>query len=246
MRPPRDRLDSVPLAFAWRYLCHAAMLLLTLCNEARPAPHLPDTLLDRLPHLAALDRYNYWLWLAVYLPVAMALWRRDRGAFVRFLYLGGVVSLVRGLCVGLTGLGPAWGPDVNAGLPPAAILRAWLALVDPLTALFGGAARLYLTKDLFFSGHAATTFLLWLYCRGKGALGPAALAAHLATVAVVLLAHLHYTIDVVGAWAITYSLYALAERVRPGWPARPERSGTLRRSSGPLNPAGGEGDSGSD
>jgi len=34
---------------------------------------------------------------------------------------------------------------------------------------------------------------------------------HWVTVTVVLLSHLHYTIDVVGAWAVTYSLYVLAE-----------------------------------
>jgi hypothetical protein len=97
----------------------------------------------------------------------------------------------------------------------AALFHAWLVLINPFSTLFGNAARVYLTKDLFFSGHASSTFLLWLYCRGRGWLGPLALAAHLATVAVVLLAHLHYTIDVVGAWAITYSVYTLAER---RWP----------------------------
>ena len=30
-----------------------------------------------------------------------------------------------------------------------------------------------------------------------------------------MLSHLHYAIDVVGAWAVTFSLYALRE----GWPA---------------------------
>lgn len=210
------RLDSVPLALAWRYGCHAAMLLLTLWNEARPAPHLPDTLLDRLPRLAWLDPWNYWIWLAAYVPLALLLWRRDRGAFLRFLWVGGLVSLARGLCVDLTGLGPAYGPDLNVGLRASALFHDWLRLVNPFSTLFGDAARLYLTKDLFFSGHASSTFLLWLYCRGRGPLGGLALAGHLVTVAVVLLCHLHYTIDIVGAWAITYCLYALTER---SWPS---------------------------
>src|SRR5262249_11632766 len=103
-------------------------------------------------------------------------------------------------------------------LRAAALFHAWLRLINPFATLFGDAADVYLTKDLFFSGHASSTFLLWLYCRGRGRLGPWALAGHLLTVAVVFLAHLHYTIDVVGAWAIPYSLYALAERC---WPAPP-------------------------
>jgi hypothetical protein len=208
-----DWRGSVALALLWRYACHALMLGLSLLAEGRAAPRLPDTVLDHLPRVAWLAGSNWWIWVACYIPPALVLWRRDRAAFLRFLYLGGIVSVVRGLCVGLTGLGPSDGPDVNAGLGGAALFHAWLVLINPLSTLFGNAARVYLTKDLFFSGHASSTFLLWLYCRGKGWLGPVALAAHLVTVAVVLLAHLHYTIDVVGAWAITYSVYVLGERV---------------------------------
>lgn len=206
---------SVALAILWRYACHAAMLGLSLLTEGRPAPHLPDTVIDRVPRVAWIADHNWWLWVACYIPPALLLWRRDRTAFLRFLYIGGIVSLLRGLCVGLTGLGPPAGPDVNAGLGGQALFQAWLTLINPLSTLFGNAAGVYLTKDLFFSGHASSTFLLWLYCRGKGRLGPVTLAAHLVTVAVVLLAHLHYTIDIVGAWAITYSVYVLAERDRP-------------------------------
>lgn len=210
--------DSVVLAIVWRYACHAAMLGLSLLAEGRPAPHLPDTLLDRLPRVAWIADRNWWLWIVCYIPPALFLWRRNRTAFLHFLYLGGIVSVLRGLCVGLTGLGPSDGPDVHAGtmgtLGGAALFHAWLTLLNPFSTLFGNAARVYLTKDLFFSGHASSTFLLWLYCRREGWLGPLALAAHLITVAVVLLAHLHYTIDIIGAWAITYSAYVLAERWR--------------------------------
>jgi hypothetical protein len=209
----RERREgSVALAILWRYACHAAMLGLSLLTEGRPAPRLPDTVLDHLPRVAWIADHNWWLWVACYIPPALLLWRRDRSAFLRFLYVGGIVSVLRGLCVGLTGLGPSDGPDVNAGMRGAALFQAWLVLINPFSTLFGNAARVYLTKDLFFSGHASSTFLLWLYCRGKSRLGQAALVAHLVTVAVVLLAHLHYSIDVVGAWAITYSVYALAER----------------------------------
>ena len=201
---------AVALAIVWRYTCHAAMLLLSLLTEGRPAPSLPDTILDRLPRIDWIADRNYWLWLLCYVPVALVLWRRDRPAFLHFLYLGGVVSLARGLCVGLTGLGPVTGPDVNAGLHGMAILRAWLTLVNPFTTLFGNAAQVYLTKDLFFSGHVSSTFLLWLYCRRETPwLRRAAALGHWGTVAVVLLSHLHYTIDVVGAWAVAYSLFAL-------------------------------------
>jgi hypothetical protein len=209
-------LDSVPLALAWRYATHALMLALALWNERRPAPHLPDLVLDQLPRVEWIARHNYHLWLAAYVPIALLLWRRSRAQFLRFLWLGGVLSLVRGVCIPLTGLGPVHGLDANAGASCAQLWSAWLALVNPVTALTGDAAHVSLTKDLFFSGHVASTFLLWLACRRVAALGPWALAAHLVVVASVFLAHLHYTIDVVGAYAITWALWLACEA---RWPS---------------------------
>ncbi|MDD5309087.1 MAG: phosphatase PAP2-related protein [Deltaproteobacteria bacterium] len=202
---------SVIAALLWRYACHAVMVALALWNEARPAPALHDLVLDIVPHVQWIAAHNYQLWLAAYAPLAIALWRRDRDIFVRFLWVGGVLSLLRGLCIPLTGLGPTWGPDLNAGLPVSTLFAAWLAIVNPVSALLTDAPHAYLTKDLFFSGHASSTFLLWLYCRKDRVLGPLALAAHALVVAIVFLAHLHYTIDVVGAWAITYCIYMLFE-----------------------------------
>jgi len=184
------------------------MLALCLFNEARPAPPLPDLLLDQFEPVQWLARWNYSLWLAAYLPVALWLWRRDRSGFVHFLYVGGCISLLRGVCINLTGLGPVTGPDLNVGLTLAEGWAAWWSVVNPLAA-FGDAPHIALTKDLFFSGHTATTFLLYLYARSIPKLGIAALVGHIVTVSVVVLSHLHYTIDIVGAWAITYCVYRL-------------------------------------
>jgi len=210
--------DHIGAALVWRYACHAAMLALTLTTEGRPAPTLPDTILSVVPRIDWVAQNNYLLWLGAYVPVGLLLWYRDRALFLRFLWVGGFLSLARGLCVPLTGLGPVAGGDPNAGIASAAALAAWWDLVNPLSAL-DGAAHIHLTKDLFFSGHTASTFLLFLYCRRDPRLGPVALVAHALTVAVVLLAHLHYSIDVVGAWAITFTLYSVAERhLRVGSP----------------------------
>ncbi len=210
---------------SFRYACHAAMLLMALLAERRPAPSLPDAVLSLIPYLAWLDRWNYLVWLACYLPPAVALALVDFRRFLRFLVAGGVLSLLRGLCILATGLGPVHGPDVNAGISLSAVLATWFQLLNPLASLVGEAAQVHLTKDLFFSGHTATTFLVVLYAWRHRRLRWWALAGHVLVVTTVFLSHLHYTIDVLGAYAFTLAVYALFE-----WRAVPPPavSATLR------------------
>jgi hypothetical protein len=203
--------DRIWLALVWRYGTHSLMVLLTLLTERIPAPHLSDRLLDIVPYLPTISRYNFHLWILCYAPVAFWLWRADRDRFVNFLYLGGVLSLLRGICVAVTSLGPVRGPDVNAGRPLSELIPTWIGILNPVSALMDEVPNLYLTKDLFFSGHTASTFLLWLYCRRYPRLSIVALVAHIAVVIIVFLSHIHYTIDVIGAWAITYTVYGLTE-----------------------------------
>jgi hypothetical protein len=206
-------------ALAFRYAAYAAMTALALWAEMRPAPTLPDLVLDRLPYLPWVDRVNYWLWLLCYLPLAAAfLWREPR-RWIRYMVTGGLVSLSRGVTIALTGLGVPDPAHAGPGIGGRSFGEAFLELLSPAGVFQRGAIAAYLTKDLFFSGHVATTFLLWLYLRRRPLLGPVALAACVAVSASVLLAHLHYAIDVVGALAVTFALFALRE----GWP-RPGRA----------------------
>jgi hypothetical protein len=91
-------------------------------------------------------------------------------------------------------------------------LDAFVRLITPL-GFFDtqSGATVTLTKDLFFSGHVATTFLLLLYVWKFRALRFAMLAAHAVVLASVFLSHLHYTIDVIGAYAVTFSIFVLRE-----------------------------------
>lgn len=220
--------DSVAASIAWRYATHALMVGVALWNERRPAPTLPDAILDRVPKVEWLLHYNYWLWVLAWIPLAILLLVQARPRFVRFMWVGGCLSLIRAASIPLTGLGPVGGVDSNAGADPGALWRSWWTIVNPFTALFTNAPQVALTKDLFFSGHVASTFLLWLYCRRVRGLGGPALLAHVATTVVVILAHLHYSIDVVAAWAITFSVYTLCEpgaraESLPEEPAAPRR-----------------------
>ncbi len=209
---------------AFRWACYAAMTALALWNEARPAPSLPDLVLERLPYLPWVDRANYLLWLGLYLPLAAALLLLEPRRWIRYMVTGGLVSLARGATIALTGLG-APRPAPGGALAGRGFWAAFAELTSPLGVFQRDAIGVYLTQDLFFSGHAATTFLLWLYLRHRPRLAAAALLAHLLVVASVMLSHLHYAIDVVGAWAVTFALYALRE----GWPGprRPAAGGGL-------------------
>ncbi len=104
----------------------------------------------------------------------------------------------------------------GAGIAGHDPLQAFLELLSPWQVFANDAMAAYLTKDLFFSGHTATTFLLTLYVWRWPPLRLPAVAAHVAVVASVFLSHLHYAIDVVGAYAIAFAIFALRE----GWPPR--------------------------
>ena len=213
---------------AFRWACYAAMTALALWNEARPAPSLPDLVLEHLPYLPWVDRANYLLWLGLYLPLAAALLWLEPRRWIRYMVTGGLVSLLRGVTIALTGLG-APRPAPGDGLGGRGFWSAFAELVSPAGVFQRDAIAVYLTKDLFFSGHAATTFLLWLYLRPRPRLATVALSAHLVVVASVMLSHLHYAIDVAGAWAVTFAVYALRE----GWPA-PGAAGVPVRGRDPV------------
>jgi hypothetical protein len=198
-------------ASVFRYLCHSLMLIPVLLNELRPAPTVPDLLLSIVPRLDWLAHINYYLWLACYFPPAVYLLWRDRRLFARFILVDGALSLTRGLMIPLTGLGPPFGPDLNA-LRPFSFWPTWWALVNPYRALVGDSAGIYLTKDMFFSGHVATTFLLFLYGRRLGRRQARVfLLLQLFSLLVVFLSHLHYTVDVIGAYAVTFALFTLGD-----------------------------------
>jgi hypothetical protein len=196
----------------FRLACYDAMVWLALLAESRAAPSVPDAILSVVPYVEAVSRFNYLLWIFAYVPIAVALLITDGERFIRYMISAGLLALVRGACLLATGLGPVQGPDLHAGMSPDARWAAFTSLVTPL-GFFDpdGGARVALTKDLFFSGHTATTFLLLLYVWPHPKLRVTMLAMHALVVASVFLAHLHYTIDVIGAYAITFTLFALRE-----------------------------------
>jgi PAP2 superfamily C-terminal len=199
-------------SLVFRLACYAAMVWMALLAEARPAPSLPDFVLPHVPLVPFIERYNYWLWIVSYVPIALWLFTAAPERFIRYMVSAGLLGLLRGACILATGLGAVSGLDLHAGMDEQTRWNAFVSLGTPW-GLFNPDAgmRVYLTKDLFFSGHTATTLLLLLYVWPWPKVRWAMLTLHLLVVASVFLAHLHYTIDVIGAYAITFSLFALRE-----------------------------------
>ncbi|MEJ2196628.1 MAG: phosphatase PAP2-related protein [Ignavibacteriaceae bacterium] len=81
-----------------------------------------------------------------------------------------------------------------------------LFLNDPVVQFFGSGQ--ILTKDLFFSGHTATLFLLFLIVN-KRILKIFFLFSTIIIGAAVILQHVHYTVDVLTAPFFSYSAYRI-------------------------------------
>lgn len=86
-----------------------------------------------------------------------------------------------------------------------------LPLNDPFVQLFGTGK--VLTKDLFFSGHTATLFLLYLITDNKK-LKLIFLACTVVVALSVLLQHVHYTIDVFAAPFFAYGSFRLVIKIK--------------------------------
>ncbi|HQF41315.1 MAG TPA: phosphatase PAP2-related protein [Ignavibacteriaceae bacterium] len=86
-----------------------------------------------------------------------------------------------------------------------------IILKDPFVEFFGSGNTL--TKDLFFSGHTATLFILYLVSVNK-IIKIIFLINTILVAVFVLLQHVHYTIDVFAAIFFTYACYSLLEKVK--------------------------------
>ncbi len=194
-------------AFSW--LCFAAMTVAAVWNEGRPGTKIHDLVLAACPYVAPIDAWNYWIWLAAWLGGLAALFIADRAQCARALWSSGIASLLRGICIVITGLGPVRGEDVNLRHAWSWDLR-WRVvrqILNPLSVFFADSAHIWLTKDLFFSGHAASTLLLALYAGPHRRLRAALIVSHVLVVATLFLSHMHYTIDVIGGWAAATAIW---------------------------------------
>ena len=192
--------------FRWKFfvgLLGTVALLMTFpwffqTIEGHTGPVLNDPVLNRLPPRDV----SLYIFLTIWAAAGLILVRARRGPAVFMLFTYGyiLVSLSRMLSINLFPLNP----------PPGLI-----PLVDPISNAFYG--EKYITKDLFYSGHTSSIFLIFL-CLRQWWDRLFALTGSLVVGSLLLVQHVHYTVDVLGAFVFTYPLYWLGKRIAlSGW-----------------------------
>lgn len=191
--------------FRWRLFLTPPALVATLAAlaalvkwvELRPGVVLADPVLA----LLAPRDVTWPIFTLIYAGILIAVSRLVRTP-VRLL-LGVQAYVVMALLRILV----MWATPLD---PPAGMI----VLEDPLVQVFGGASR-PLTRDLFFSGHTSTLFLLFLAVPGR-TVRAFFLACAAGVAFLVLVQHVHYAVDVLAAPPFAYAAWRIA---RKSWPA---------------------------
>ena len=156
--------------------------------EARQGIVLNDFLLHLIP---SMD-FSVLIFILVWSTFLLVLTRciQQPAIFLMILYFLIFITLTRILTISIIPLDPPTG---------------LIILKDPLTSLSYGGSGVFITKDLFFSGHTSNLFMFYL-CLQKKRDKQFALFTSLLVGSLVLVQHVHYSIDVIGAIVFTYLL----------------------------------------
>jgi len=155
--------------------------------EAKEGKVLNDWLLDRLPAYNVSIPIFLSIWAVTLLMVIRSL--LDPDMLLAFLWAYVLLCLARIISISLVPLNPP---------------ENLLPLIDPITNTFYGHS--FVTKDLFFSGHTATTFLMFLCFKDRADKIFSGLASLLIGL-LLLIQHVHYSIDVLAAPLFAYLVY---------------------------------------
>ena len=157
--------------------------------EARDGYFFSDLILQKLPAYNVSVAVFFLIWSSCL--ILLIRMYRDPMIFLVTLWAYIGVTLLRMSCIALISLNPP------AGL---------IALADPITNYFYGPH--YITRDLFFSGHTTTVFLIFL-CLKKNSDRIYVLLSSILLGFLLLVQHVHYTIDVLAAPVFTYLVFRL-------------------------------------
>lgn len=157
--------------------------------EKRQGIELNDWVLALIPPRNVSAAIFAIIWAMILLAIVRAV--KDPGIYIQYCWTYVLVCSARLICISLLPLEP-----------PVGLIK----LSDPLTAVFYGNS--VITKDLFFSGHTATLALIFFCLKRKND----RIIAFTATVVVAFLLmvqHIHYTIDIVAAPVFVYVFYTV-------------------------------------
>jgi hypothetical protein len=165
--------------------------------------HLPmgsDWLLRRLPVVNVLPVLSWgWFGLHLFAGAAAIAYYPRRMPFLVFLMA--VYMSIRAAFVFLSPIGP-----------PVGMLD--MGKLDFLFSKIMGAWTF--NNEFVFSGHTGIPFLFFLFFETRG-LKAVMLTGSLTMGICVLLSHNHYTVDVLGAYLTSYSIYKLADWLYYGY-----------------------------
>jgi hypothetical protein len=160
--------------------------------EKRNGVLLHDWVLAKIPpHNVSVVIFAI-IWSMILLTLYRSLY--SPSIFITYCFTLALVTIARITCISLVPLTPP------AGLIP---------LTDPISGIFYGEATI--TKDLFFSGHTATLATIF-FCLERKTDKLIAFAAMIALAILLVIQHIHYTIDILTAPVVVYVLYRVTCR----------------------------------
>jgi hypothetical protein len=163
--------------------------------EKREGMVLQDFVLERLP---AID-VSIPTFIIIWSVVLLVFYRiyQNPNIFLVIAYGFILMCIARVLTISILPLNP----------PPGLI-----TLKDPIANIVYGGNGIFITKDLFYSGHTGNMFLFFLCLEAKWD-KIIALAASFMVGILVLIQHIHYSVDVIAAFIFTYFIYLGAKKV---------------------------------
>jgi len=155
--------------------------------QKRNGKLLDDWLLAIIPPRNVSIAIFAIIWAMIILAIARAM--KDPSIYITYCWAYVFVTAARLTCISFVPLEP-----------PTGLIQ----LTDPITGIFYGNS--VITKDLFFSGHTATLTLI-CFCLKRRNDKIVATVATISVAFLLLVQHIHYTIDVLAAPVFTYVFY---------------------------------------
>jgi PAP2 superfamily C-terminal len=198
----REKWDAAwkSRAFRTKFIVGIIVLFIILATfpfffqaiEKRHGIVLNDWLLNYLPAYNMSAPIFIIIWAATIFTFTRAF--QNPYIFLTFLWAYIIVSLSRLLSISLVALDPP---------------KGLVELKDPISNTFYGLK--VVTRDLFYSGHTSSLFLMFLCLKTKTD-KIISLAATVIVGFLLLVQHVHYTIDVLAALLFTYLIYLVTKK----------------------------------